>query len=390
MVGSELMHQLFKLAKENNTRIVLLGDTGQLPAVEYGDPLRLLERSGIQSTEIKEIRRQEKGAYRDAMRMLSEGDTSGAFDKLSAMNAIKVMPVWNKYEPVAREYVQKVKAAVMADRDPEKEALIVCPTHNAGREIDHAVRNELRSEKLLGAKDHDYLRLVSQQWTDAERGDVSRYSGDEILQFHRNTGAFKAGQRVAAEAVLKKLETLNPENFAVYKPASIQLAQGDLIRATARGFSADKQHELTNGANYRVKGFRNGNIVLTNGWTIDRNFGHWAYAYSNTAYAAQGRSVNHAIVVQPSESLVASSRESTYVAFTRGKKSISIHVDSQRELREAMDRTNTRQSAIDLQKRPKPQLWRRMRERISRLQLAALVTARSARRYEPRELSHAR
>src|ERR1019366_7075580 len=107
-------------------------------------------------------------------------------------------------------------------------------------------------------------------WTEAERRDVSRYSGEEILQFHRNTGSFKAGQRVAASAVMDKLAGMNAANFAVYSPATIGLAPGDLIRATAKGKTMDGEHELSNGSIYRVKRFDRGDIVLTNGWHVSK------------------------------------------------------------------------------------------------------------------------
>ena len=53
------MKRLFDVAKQQNARILLTGDTAQHTAVSRGDALRLLEKdTGIKTATLKEIRRQ--------------------------------------------------------------------------------------------------------------------------------------------------------------------------------------------------------------------------------------------------------------------------------------------------------------------------------------------
>jgi hypothetical protein len=54
-----------------------------------------------------------------------------------------------------------------------------------------------------------------------------------VLQFVRNTGPYRAGERVAAAELVPG--QAKPEHFAVYQPGEISLAKGDLIQITANG-----------------------------------------------------------------------------------------------------------------------------------------------------------
>ena len=293
------------------------------PPSSGGRPLRVLEDlGGLRIAEVKEIRRQ-TGAYREAVRMLSDGKAGEALDRLDAMGCVKLLPVWDDYAPIAKEYADKLESAGPKDRD--RAALIVCPTHAEGDRIDAAVRQELRGRGLIGGEERTLRRLSPIQWTAAERGDAARYAGDEVVQFHRNSGAFKAGEQVDAADAIRLGATAKPDHFAVYGESTIGVSKGDQLRVTAKGKSLDGRHTLTNGAVYRVAGFdRAGDVVLSNGWTVGKNFGHWAHAYVNTAYASQGRTVDHVIVAQSAMSYPAVSKEAFYVAVSRGRHSVSI------------------------------------------------------------------
>ena len=72
------MKRLFDVAKEQDARIVLSGDTNQHNAVYRGDALRILEKdAGMKTGELKEIRRQTNDSYREAVKAISEGDSMG-------------------------------------------------------------------------------------------------------------------------------------------------------------------------------------------------------------------------------------------------------------------------------------------------------------------------
>jgi conjugative relaxase-like TrwC/TraI family protein len=389
LVGTKTIARLFDAAQRLNARVVLAGDKRQTASVERGAALRVLEDvAGLQLTEVTDIRRQ-SGEYKEAVKLLSQGKSEDALRKLDELGWVKTLPAWDNYKPVAKDYAQKLKASA----EKEKGVLIVCPTHAEGDKITAEVRKELKEQRVVDSAEREFTRLVPTQWTEAERGDRLQYTGDEILQFHRNSGDFKAGERVSASDAFDAMRPPKADNFAAYRKDSIRLAKGDLIRITANGKSKDGEHKLNNGAVYSVAGFTSkGDIALSNGWVLDKDFGTVAYAYVSTAQASQGRTVDHVIVCQTADSYPASSKEGFYVSVSRARHTATIYTDSKRELKEAVQRSNPRLAATELMSKPKPQLWRRMREHAARMQISAMVAAKSAaHRVSPkRELAHAR
>jgi conjugative relaxase-like TrwC/TraI family protein len=378
LVGTRTMNQLFHVADNLNARVVLAGDTRQMASVERGASLRVLEQfAGLSAAEVTEIKRQEDSDYREAMKLLSRGRAKEGFEKLDAMGRVKLMPVWDKYEPVAREFAEKLEHTAKKDRDHA--VLIVCPTHAEGRQITEAIRTELKAKGLLGDDEREFARLVPLQWTEAEKADATRYSGHEVLQFHRNTGDFKAGDRVHASDVLDRLPDIKSKHFAVYGQDSIRLSPGDAVRMTAAGRTFYGRHRFDNGSVYRVAGYTpEGDVELTNGWVLAKDVGHMCHNYVNTAYAAQGRTVRHVIVAQSAMSGPAASMESFYVAASRGKTSLTIWTDDKRELKEAIQRSDPRLSATEIASEQKPHWWRRVRETGVKMQQVTMLAAKRA------------
>ena len=388
LVGSKTMASLFRTADSLNARVVLAGDKRQLASVERGHALRVLEDvAGLPCAEVRDIRRQ-SGEYRDAVKLLAKGDAAAGFAKLDAMGCVKEL---DGYGAAVQEYA--------AARASGEVALIVCPTHAEGERITGEVRAELKRQGVLGETERTFDRLVPTQWTEAERGDADNYLGDEVLQFHRNTGRHKAGERVEANDATGDLHRMRG-CFAAYRRGSLTLATGDLIRVTANGKTADGKHRLNNGAQYEVAGFtRGGDVKLTNGWVIDKGFGHLASAYVSTSHAAQGRTVDRVLVVASATSYPAVTRENFYVAASRARRGISVWTDDKRELSERVGRSDPRVSATELVGRtpPRPQEShvQRLREAVRRARTAAVLAAKAAARelqqaVRPREYAHER
>ena len=388
LVGSKTMVSLFDLAERLDARVVLAGDKRQMASVERGAALRVLEDiAGLPLAQLTDIRRQ-SGRYKEAVRLLSEGKASQGLERLDAMGWVKVMPAKDSYGPLAADYVQKVSAC----ENREKDVLIVSPTHAEGAKITEAVRKQLKATGLIGRDERELLRLVPLQWTEAQRRDVEGYAGDEILQFHRNSGDFKAGERVAAAVAFAAARPPKAKNFAAFEAGSIHLATGDVIRITANGKTLDGEHKLNNGAIYGVKGFTaGGDIRLSNGWIVGKDYGHISHGYVSTAQAAQGRTVQHVLVSQTAESYPAGGRESFYVAVSRGRRSATIYTDDKQELQQAVERSDPRMSATELVQMPKPNVWRHVRD-ITRREavLAAAEAARELKRTRQSELGYER
>ena len=228
-----------------------------------------------------------------------------------------------------------------------KTALVVSPTHFEGDRITSEIRRALQERGQLGGERRTFRVLQNANLTEAERGDALKYLHGDVLQFHQNAKGFRRGERVEVNG--KPLPLDQASRFAVFHPATLELAEGDVVRITHNGFTADGKHRLNNGALYRVKNFDDhGNIVLGNGWKIAKDFGHLAYGYVVTSHASQGKTVDRVFIGQSSASFPASSQEQFYVSCSRGRESVTVYCDDKQALRDAVAESEERVSATEL------------------------------------------
>ena len=339
LLGARTMAQVFDLADKVDARVLLTGDARQHASVERGAMLRLLEtEAGVKVAEVTEIQRQ-RDRYKEAVKALSEGRTDEGFDRLDELGWIKEISEEERYRQLASDYVNAVAHG--------KSALVVSPTHAEGGRITAEIRGLLIDQKILGSDARRFLMLQNAQLTEAERGDAVNFREGDVLQFHQNTTDYRRGQRVEVNGHPLPLE--HAGRFNVFHASSLELAPGELLRITNNGFTLDGRHRLNNGALYRVHHFDEaGNIVLDNGWTVAKDYGHLAHGYVVTSHASQGKTVDRVFVGQSCQSGPASSKEQFYVSCSRGRESVTVYCDDKEALREAVGQSNDRVTATEL------------------------------------------
>jgi hypothetical protein len=339
LLGTRTMAQVFDLGKKLDARVILSGDPKQHGSVERGAALRLLEdEAGVVPAEIKEIQRQ-KGEYKRIVQALSEGRTDVGFCALDKLGWIRQAPDDERYKALAADYIGAVSEG--------KTALVVSPTHREGDRITGEIRSELKRLGRVGRDEHSVLALASTNLTDAERRDLVNYSPGDVLVFHQNAKGITKGTRVNADG--RQLPLDQAERFHVFHTGALTIAPRNLIRITRNGSTADGKHRLNNGAVYSVERFDHaGNIVLANGWTVSRDYGHLAYGYVVTSHASQGKTVDRVIIGQSLDSLRASSSAQFYVSVSRGREQAIVYTDDKQALLEAVKASDNRLTATEL------------------------------------------
>ena len=342
------------LAEKENCRIILTGDTAQHRAVERGDALRILEKhAGLQAAELTEIRRQKADAHKAVVADLRAGDLKQAFTKLDRLGMLREMDADKRHEALATDYAAAISEG--------KSALVISPTHTEGERVTREIRAKLKSAKKLIADEHEFLQLKNLQWTEAQRADAHNYQAGQVVQFHQNIAGFRRGDRVTVKirdehgVSVERQDgqtTLLPLNqaarFHVYESRQIVLAAGDMIRITQNGFTKDKRR-LNNGDLKPVKGFtKDGDIKLTNGWVVSKDYGNLAHGYCLTSYSSQSKGVDCVFVAESSDSFRAADREQFYVSVSRFKEALTIYTDDKHQLLEAVKKSSHRPSATDL------------------------------------------
>jgi ATP-dependent exoDNAse (exonuclease V) alpha subunit len=136
--------------------------------------------------------------------------------------------------------------------------------------------------------------------------------------------------------------------FSVFEPQKLLVTKGDKIKITANGKAKDGKH-LFNGNTYGIHGFdKEGNIKLSNGSTISKDFGHFNLGYVLTSHSSQGKTTDKVIISQSSATFRASSMEQFYVSVSRGKQAVAIYTDDKQQLKQAVSQTVQRTSATEL------------------------------------------
>jgi conjugative relaxase-like TrwC/TraI family protein len=372
------MKRLFDVAKQQNARVVLSGDTNQHNAVFRGDALRVLERdAGIKTAELKEIRRQTNDEYRAAVKAISEGDIPGkdgrtrleaGIEMLDSSGTIIEASGEERYRLIASDYAEVT--AARKHGGGLKTALVVSPTHKEGERVTDAIRDELRAEGRLGKDERQFTSLRPLNYTEAQRMDKSEYQPGSVVQFVQNARGFTRGDRVTVSGVDSQgvhvmrgdntgaiLPLQEAKKFQLYRQEKLALARGDRLRITMNGFTREtrrgllrtKGDRLDNGAVYEVEGFtRQGDIRLTNGYTVPRNYGGISHGYVVTSHASQGKTVDVSLIALGQESFSAASKEQFYVSVSRGKEAVRLYTDDKQAMMDAVRNSNARLSATEL------------------------------------------
>jgi hypothetical protein len=425
------MKRLFDVAKAQDARVILSGDTRQHNAVYRGDALRILEKdAGLKTAELSTIRRQTNETYRQAVKAISEGDTLGKDGKtglqagigmLDSMGAVIEAQGDDRYREIARDY-----AEVTAERKKSgelKTALVVSPTHREGERVTGAIRETLKDEGRLGTDERNFLSLRPLNLTEAQRGDLAEYCPGAVVQFHQNAKGFKRGERVTvvdsdkgrlrikrADGKADTLPLSEAKKFQIYLPQQVALSKGDRLRITQNGFTQGSRRgllgvsakdRLNNGAVYEVEGFtRQGDIKLANGFVVQKDYGGLTHGYVVTSHASQGKTVDVSLIALGSESFAAANREQFYVSVSRGQEAVRLYTDDKAAMMDAVQGSAARLSATELMEasnmkpKPRPGIVRRMFERVQRAyrdKLARLTASDAVHHQHQREgITHGR
>lgn len=294
LLGSRAMVQLFDLADRIDARVIVSGDRKQHGSVERGAALRLLEEeAGLMPAELRQIKRQ-RAEYKDIVHAVSEGRIGDAFREMNRLGWVRQVDDEERYGQLAKDYIESVSRG--------EAALVVSPTHREGDKVTSEIREGLRASGLLRGEDHLVPMLVGKSLTEAERTDPLNYDRSDVLVYHQNAKGRRKGERVVVEDAPLPVEQAS--RFQVFCASSLPLAVGDRVRITRNGSTLDRKHRLNNGAIYTLERFdRHGNLVLDNGWTVARDYGHLAHGYTTTSHASQGRTVDRVFIAQSSDAL---------------------------------------------------------------------------------------
>ena len=222
-------------------RVVLIGDIRQHQGVEAGRPFEQLQEAGMHTARLDEIVRQQGPALKSAVELLATGRVSAALDALQQQGRVKEIPNGEeRIRAIAKSYVEC----------PDK-TLIVSPDNASRRELNVAVRQELKLNGTLSPEDHTFRVLVQRQdMTGAERSWASHYDVNDVIRYTRGSkaigigaGAYVSvvaidpvGNQLTVEKANQELATYDPRRLngvSVYQEIDREFSVGDRVQFTA-------------------------------------------------------------------------------------------------------------------------------------------------------------
>jgi conjugative relaxase-like TrwC/TraI family protein len=360
------MLELQEFAIEHSCRLIVTGDTKQHHSVQWGDALRILERSGViaQAT-LTKIHRQRIPELRAAIEDLSKGRTTEGFDKLDKFGAIQEIPDdAGRLAAITEKQIEALNA--------QRSSLIIAPTHGECRAIAGAVRKAMRENGLLSESEHSVTRLQRLNLTDSQQRDVVTYEPGQIVEFHRIAkGAvrggvqekrFKSGEQwevlrreegaviVGKDGIEKQLPLEQARTFSVFERERIALSIGDRIRFTKN--VKHRGQKFLNNELRTVLDIHEGKIIFDKGEIIRNAALHLDQGIAVTSHASQAKTVDQVIVSVPVRAFSQANEAQFYVSMSRARFAMHVFTDSKVALRDAVTRPSKRLSSWELHDLP--------------------------------------
>jgi ATP-dependent exoDNAse (exonuclease V) alpha subunit len=357
------MLDLEEFAVKNDCRLIVTGDTKQHHSVEWGDALRILERSGvIAQAVLTKIYRQRFPRLREAIEDLSKGRTREGFDKLDKFGVIQeIADDAGRLAAIAEKQIEAVTR--------QRSSLIVAPTHGECRAIAGAVRQAMKAKGLLLGSERSLVRLERLNLTESQQRDTVTYEPGQVVEFHKIArGAvrkgvkekrFKSGEQwevlrreegvviIGKDGVEKQLPLDQARKFSVFERENINIAIGDRVRFTKN--LKHRGQKFLNNEVRTVVGIDEGRIIFDKGEIVRNSAAlHLDQGIAVTSHASQAKTVDQVIVSVPVRAFSQANEAQFYVSMSRARWAMHLFTDSKVALREAVTRPSKRLSSWEL------------------------------------------
>jgi conjugative relaxase-like TrwC/TraI family protein len=345
-------------------RVLLVGDTRQHQGVDAGKPFEQMQQAGMQTSQLDQIMRQKDPELLRVVEHFAKNETSSGVSLLQQQGRVTEIPdTAQRIEAIAKDYAAK----------PEN-TLVVSPDNASRREINDAIRTELKVSGAVLKDDHrmevltqrSELTSVDRKWTaNYQQGDILFYSrgskehGIEPRSYANVVSIDAAANRITVAKEDGNQVTYDPERLSgitAYREISRDFAQGDRIQFT----STNRELGVSNrdlGTIDRIDGKQ---IDVKMDGEKERNVSfdsakmrHFDHGYTVTSHSSQGLTTDRVLVnmdttVHPE--LI--NTRFAYVSVSRASQDARIYTNDAATLGERLSTDVTKASAIDLQRAP--------------------------------------
>ena len=342
MLSTGQMNQLLQKAADLDNKVILVGDTKQLSAVEAGAPFKLLQEAGLSTAIIDQNLRQRDPILKQvvneiAKRELNSESINTAYQKLNEQGKIQqIVSDEARIEAIAADYLSR-------PLEVRHKTLIIAGTNADKIAISHKVRACLVAEGTLSNENllistlrrKNLDKFVRTQAHHYQRGDVIKFQTDSARfskdSYYRVTEVDPETQTATLIDTVGLTETLALGKYKqreVYQLQQLEIRPGERMRFTKNIRNSD--YKQLNGQRFAVKGLtEDGQIEITSlGKTKNiapERLLHSDYSYVDTVHSSQGQTADYCIYSAANAKSKTIGRESFYVAASRARQEFVVY-----------------------------------------------------------------
>ena len=350
-----------------NDRVLLIGDIRQHQGVEAGRPFEQLQEAGMRIARLDEIVRQKDPALKSTVELLATGQVSAALDAFQQQGRIKEVPnAEERIRAIAKSYVES----------PEK-TLIVSPDNASRRELNVAVRQELKANGAVATEDHSIRVLIQRHdMTGAERAWASHYEVNDVVRYARGSksagieaGSYGTVMTINSSANLLTVEktsgelaTYDPRRLAgvsVYREVAHEFSVGDRIQFTAPDKSlgvANRDLAVIESITPDGRGDAGMMARLESGRDISfdpAEHWHFDHGYAVTSHSAQGLTAERVLIhADTSVHPDLLNARFGYVSVSRASHEATLFTNDLSKLAPQLGSETSKTSAIEVMQKP--------------------------------------
>jgi conjugative relaxase-like TrwC/TraI family protein len=340
-------------------RVLLIGDIRQHQGVEAGRPFEQLQEAGMRTARLDEIVRQQDPALKSTVELLATGHVSAALESLQQQGRVKEIPnAEDRVRAIAKSYVES-----------PQNTLIISPDNASRRELNVAVREDLKLIGMLASEDHTLCVLVQRQdMTGAERSWANHYEVNDVIRYTRGSKAIGIGAGAYASVVAidpatnllrvekanRELATYDPRRLSgvsVYQEIDREFSVGERIQFTA----PDKSLGVANRDLAVIESIHpDGRViaVLSDNRRIEfnaREHPHFDHGYAVTSHSSQGLTAER-VVVHAETSVHPDLLNSrfAYVSVSRASHDVLVFTDDVAKLGPLLGADVSKTSALEI------------------------------------------
>ena len=359
LIASKAMHSFLQTVRPQD-RVLLIGDIRQHQSIEAGRIFEQLQDAGMQTAQLTKIVRQKEEGLRHVVEAMAAGQIEQGVGLLRAQDRIHSHSNrQDRFREIAQTFAEHPAGT-----------LVVSPDNQSRKELNVAIRSELRNRGLLAEEQFDLaVHITRQNITGEDRGVASSYRVGDAVRYLRGSQTYGLEAKSYATVIstdseqnlitVKKTDgqfvTYDPgrvKGVTIYEPEIRSFAQGDRIQFTApwRDQAIATREtgivvSLDPQGNIRVKLDESDRTV---GWNLKTNK-HVDHAYAMTSHSSQGATVDRVLIhVDTSDSRTRALVDQTlaYVAISRPRHDAQVFIDDAEQLAKALSRSNQNSTAL--------------------------------------------